>query len=337
MVTASTPKAFLFVLVAGAMTVLNAAADKVVLKDGTVEESTRVWESDRYVHFILKGTRSVEIRYTKEIVDHIEDANGVARSVVAKDSDVAPQPAAVSPTLLPTAAAQKIKDPSATPMPTAHGAQVVRGKPIRLERDFIERNRNLNFYDPRRAQRYWADRQSRRSSYAAAMAVLAAQYDHSVDWIETNMGQENDLGAIHASLIAAVEAEVSALPDRSNQEQGPTGPLEEKATSAPVENQNAHAAQERLPEPNPVHITAGEVSQSPVPAIAPGIPFYDPRRPQKYWASPKDHCASLQEAIQLLAKIYSVPAAHIESNLGESNDLSQIHANIQKSLGMVPK
>ena len=62
-----------------------------------------------------------------------------------------------------------------------------------------------------------------------------------------------------------------------------------------------------------------------------------PAVPQKYWASPKEHCASLQEAIQFLAKIYDVPVAHIESNLGESNDLSQIHANIQKSLGMVPK
>jgi len=197
-----------------------------------------------------------------------------------------------------------------------------------LERDFIERNRNLNFYDPRRPQRYWADRQSQHNSYAAAMAVLAAQYGHSVDWIEKNMGQENDLGTIHASLIAAVEAEAG---------QDSRAPLKDNATLAPAENQNSHVAQERLPEPNPVHAKTTEGAQSPVPAIPPGIPFYDPRRPQKYWASPKEHCASLQEAIQSLAKTYDVPVAHIESNLGESNDLSQIHARIQKSLGMIAK
>ncbi len=327
MVTTPFKKAFLLILLAGALTASNAFADKVVLKNGTVEESTRVWETDRYVHFILKGTRSVEIRYAKEIVDHIESADGAIRSVNAKKTDVTPQPPPASPTPLPAIEAKKA-DSFATPVPKAQGAQADQGKPIRLERGFIERNRNLTFYDPRRPQRYWADRQSQHHSYAAAMAVLASQYDHSVDWIEKNMGQENDLGTIHANLIAAVEAEA---------QQDSTAPLNAQATPAPAENQNTHVAQEPYPASNPVHTITREGAQSPVPAIPPGIPFYDPRRLQKYWASPKDHCASLQEAIQFLAKIYDVPVAHIESNLGESNDLSQIHASIQKSLGMIPK
>lgn len=327
MVTTPIKKAFVLILLAGTLTALNAFADKVVLKDGTVEETARIWETDRYVHFILKGTRAVEIRYAKEIVDHIEDAAGAIRSVNSKKPDAAPQPPPASPAPLPAIEAKKTGS-SATPVPKAQGFQADRGKAIRLERDFIERNRKLTFYDPRRPQRYWADRQSQHNSYAAAMAVLASQYDHSVDWIEKNMGQENDLGTIHASLIAAAEAEAA---------QDSTAPLKDNATPAPAENENTQVAQERLPEPNPVHAKTSEGAQSPVPAIPPGIPFYDPRRPQKYWASPKEHCANLQEAIQFLAKIYDVPVAHIESNLGESNDLSQIHASIQKSLGMIPK
>jgi hypothetical protein len=315
MVTTPFKIAFLLILLAGASTALNAFADKVVLKNGTVEESTRVWETDRYVHFILKGTRSVEIRYAKEIVDHIEDVDGAIRSVSSKKPDMSPQLPPDSPTPLPAIVAEKTDASD-------------QGKPIRLERDFIERNRKLAFYDPRRPQRYWADRQSQHHSYAAAMAALAAQYDHSVDWIEKNMGQENDLGTIHASLIAAVEAEAA---------QNSSTPLKAEATPAPAENQNTHEAQVPYPAPNPAHAMIREGAQSPVPAIPPGIPFYDPRRPQKYWVSPKDHCASLQEAIQFLAKIYDVPVAYIESNLGESNDLSQIHASIQKSLGMIPK
>jgi hypothetical protein len=335
MVTKPILKAVIFLLVIGTVTALNASADKVVLKDGTVEASTRVWETDGYVHFILKGTRSVEIRYSKEIVDHIEDAHGVIRSVGSKQSDVASSLSPESPRSPPTIAAKEAS-PSATPMPPIQGAYADRGRPIRSAPEFIERNRNLTFYDPRRPQRYWADRQSQHTSYAAAMAVLAAQYDRPVDWIEKHMGQENDLGAIHASLIAAVEAEASALPAQSNADADSKG-VKENTVPAPVEIQSSHFITASLPEPSPEHLKTSAGAQSPVPSIPAGIQFYDPRRPQKYWASPKDHCASLQEAIQLLAKLYGVPAAHVESNLGESNDLSQIHANIQKSLGIAPK
>ena len=47
-------------------------ADRIYLKDGTIEQSDRIWESDNYFHFILKGTENVEIRYAKAIVDHVD-------------------------------------------------------------------------------------------------------------------------------------------------------------------------------------------------------------------------------------------------------------------------
>lgn len=336
MVITPIKKAVLLLLFVGTLTALDAVADKVVLKDGKVEESARVWETDRYVHFILKGTRSVEIRYAKEIVDHIEGADGATRSVIVNHSGAAPE--SVQKTQAPASMlTSEKKSSSAAPLTTTEPPQADKGKLIRLDRAFIERNRNLSFYDPRRPQRYWADRQSQHAGYAAAMAVLATQYDHSIDWIEKHMGQENDLGAIHASLIAALEAEATSIGNQAHTEQGPNEPPKDTTTPASVENQGDQVPQEHPAQPTPMLIKVGEGSPSPVPAIPSGISFYDPRRPQKYWASPKDHCASLQEAIQLLAKIYGVPTTHIESNLGESNDLSQIHANIQKSLGMVQK
>jgi hypothetical protein len=50
----------------------SAAADTIFLKDGTTEQSERVWETEKFVHFILKGTKTVEIRYSKDIVERIE-------------------------------------------------------------------------------------------------------------------------------------------------------------------------------------------------------------------------------------------------------------------------
>lgn len=90
-------KTLLLLLLIGWVTVSGAVADKVLLKDGSVEESVRVWETDRYVHFILKGTRSVEIRYAKEIVDHIEGADGTIHAIAAKPPDSGMASAPVSP------------------------------------------------------------------------------------------------------------------------------------------------------------------------------------------------------------------------------------------------
>jgi hypothetical protein len=339
MVTTHIKITILFLLVVGTMTVLDAVADKVVLKNGAVEETSRVWESEHYVHFVLKGTRSVEIRYSKEIVDHIEGPDGVIRSVVAKGTDAVPTPQPVPTTAssAPVSNALGKGRPSATPTTkTAAPGDTDRNKSIQLDRSLIEKNRNLTFYDPRRAQRYWADRQSKHESYAAAMGVLSKQYGHPVDWIEKFMGQENDLGAIHGSLIAAVEAETAPIQTQAEIEKSTTEPPNEKSHVA-NDSKDLQAGHETAQVSTPSPIKVSEGALSPIGAIASGILFYDPRRSEKYWATPKDHFTSLQEAIDLIAKLYGVPTSHIEANLGDSNDLSQIHLNIQKSLGLVQK
>lgn len=82
------------------------------------------------------------------------------------------------------------------------------------------------------------------------------------------------------------------------------------------------------PSPAP---TSGAASTA-TPQGSPGIPFYDPRRPKKYWSSAARHHDSLPEAIAALAEEFDRPDAWIEENLGDSNDLSEVRATLAARL-----
>ena len=56
--------------------------------------------------------------------------------------------------------------------------------------------------------------------------------------------------------------------------------------------------------------------------------LYDPRRPKKYWSSESRHHDTFREAIAALAEDYNRPAAWIEENLGDSNELSDIRETL---------
>ena len=59
-----------------------------------------------------------------------------------------------------------------------------------------------------------------------------------------------------------------------------------------------------------------------------GLTFYDPRRPYKYWTGKDSKHKSYKEAIQALAKKYNRPVEWIQVNMGDTNDLVQIHHNL---------
>ena len=65
---------------------------------------------------------------------------------------------------------------------------------------------------------------------------------------------------------------------------------------------------------------------------ADGLRFYDPRREYIYWTSKTDKHKTFQAAIAALAKKYDRPAAWIQSNMGQTNDLDQIHRNLADGL-----
>ena len=63
-----------------------------------------------------------------------------------------------------------------------------------------------------------------------------------------------------------------------------------------------------------------------------GIVFYNPRRPFPYWAWETSKHKSYKDAIQALAQRYQRSPEWIKLNMGNSNDLKQIHQNLRTQL-----
>ncbi len=63
-----------------------------------------------------------------------------------------------------------------------------------------------------------------------------------------------------------------------------------------------------------------------------GLRFYDPRRKHKYWTSKTDKHKTFQAAVAALAKQYGRSDDWVQANMGETNDLDQIHSNLAAGL-----
>ena len=138
----------------------------------------------------------------------------------------------------------------------------------------------LAFYDPRRPDKYWTDKNSKHKNYKEAIQALANKYDRPPEWIQANMGDTNDLAEIHRNL---------AEPD-----------LDQTYTTA-----------------------------KPSVKKHPKIDFYSPRRPFPYWTDASTKHKSYKEAIQALAQNYEHSPEWIQQNMGQTNDLSEIHQNLR--------
>ncbi len=288
-------------------------ADKIVLKDGTIEQSDKIWESDNYYHFILKGTKDVEIRYAKAIVDHIERVpSEQSQRYVFSDPVKAGAPAEKDP-----AAVNQNPESSG-----AKGGYQSAGPVILPEEKIIKQNKGIAFYDPRRSNRYWVTQQSKHNTLKGALDAISALYRRSPQWVEAHMGEANDLGDIHQNLIAQLKKEQSEVP--ANDSKAPEIDAKEVTFESPRIEQG----------PNTPRTTnnAKPAALRPQPEPRKGIAFYDPRRPEKYWSSVRTRHNTLQEAIRALAGQYEVSEEWVSNHMGATNDLAEIHRNIQKSI-----
>jgi hypothetical protein len=68
---------------------------------------------------------------------------------------------------------------------------------------------------------------------------------------------------------------------------------------------------------------------SPKAGEASGIVFYNPRRTYPYWTDASEKYKSYKEAIQALAQKYDRPPEWIQKYMGQTNDLAEIHRNLQ--------
>lgn len=326
-------------------------ADRIILKDGTIEDSERVWQSGQYVHFILKGTKTIEIRYAKEIVDRIESSSTGQTLII--ESPSAKDQTADNP------AQDMIKKPVATVENDASEGlrpAITDNKNI-INRDLVAENKGIPFYDPRRRQIYWSSSASKHKSITAAMDMLAQMYGKPKEWIEKNMGEENDLGEIHKSLIMALDKEGTVnetasseqiLPKSapaSNETEAvpdlPNGKSAQSLAKQDVTNTDTHDREKpggmeksvKNEKSHAMPIAApGKIKGINLPVIPKGIPFYNPRRAEKYWIDPTHRFNTLQDALKALADLYGVSEDWIGDHLGQTNDLSEIHQNIRNNL-----
>lgn len=58
----------------------------------------------------------------------------------------------------------------------------------------------IEFYNPRRAQKYWTGTDSRHNTYQEALEALAGEFDRPPGWVESHMGESNDLEQIRQHL-----------------------------------------------------------------------------------------------------------------------------------------
>jgi hypothetical protein len=67
----------------------------------------------------------------------------------------------------------------------------------------------LEFYNPRRTDKYWTSKTARHSTFHEAIAALAKQYERTSDWVKSHMGETNDLNQIHQNLVRQQQEEKS--------------------------------------------------------------------------------------------------------------------------------
>lgn len=87
-------------------------------------------------------------------------------------------------------------------------------------------------------------------------------------------------------------------------------------------------------QPPPTPAPASGTVSSAAPPGPRGVPFYDPRRPKKYWSSATRHHDTLREAIAAFAEEFNRPLTWVEENLGDSNDLSDVRATLADRLSV---
>ena len=184
-------KSFALIFCAVILIPFNAGADIIFFKDGmkTVCQG-RAWEEKGEVKCEYEGTI---LSYQKEDVIRIQ------KTEIEKQPERLPETDPQVPLKAATKQATstpEIKQPPATEKkPLAQkDSKIVSTAPDMAE------TKGVQFYNPRRPQKYWTGSASKHHSYKDAIATLARQYDRSPEWIQHHMGESNDLYEIHQNL-----------------------------------------------------------------------------------------------------------------------------------------
>jgi hypothetical protein len=149
----------------------------------------RAWEEDGEIKCEYNGAILI---YQKKDVIRIEKIRIEKRTESRPDKIQTP----IKATAKQATVAPKIKQPAASQKkPFAQKeSKIVSKKPD------ISKTKGLEFYNPRRPQKYWTSATSKHNIFKEAIATLAKHYDRSPEWIQHHMGETNDLDEIHQNL-----------------------------------------------------------------------------------------------------------------------------------------
>ena len=182
----------------------NAAADIIFFKDGmkTVCQE-KAWEEEGEVRCEYGGAI---LSYQKKDVTRIEKT-GIEKqpeSLPGKDPQTPGKTAAKQ---APSAPEIKKPAPPGKKPVTQKVSKIVPPKPD------MAKTKGLQFYNPRRPQKYWTSEASKHHSFKEAIATLAKQYDRSPEWIQHHMGETNELSEIHQNLSMGKLNAPEAVPE----------------------------------------------------------------------------------------------------------------------------
>jgi hypothetical protein len=169
----------------------DAAADIIFFKDGmkTVCQE-KAWEEAgevrcEYGGAVLSYQKTDVIRIEKTVIEKQPE------SLPAKDPEMQ----------IKAAAKQAAPDPKIKiPDPSGKKSSASKNPKIFSKKLDSSETKGLEFYNPRRPQKYWTSAVSKHRSFKEAIATLAKHYDRSPEWIQHHMGDTNDLSEIHQNL-----------------------------------------------------------------------------------------------------------------------------------------
>jgi hypothetical protein len=168
----------------------NTEADIIFFSDGmkTVCQD-RAWEEEGEVRCEYDGAI---LSYQKKDVIRIEKTRIEKQPESLPDKTETP----IKTTAKQATAPSEIKQlaPSGTKPLTQKDPKNISTKPD------SSKTKGLEFYNPRRPQKYWTSATAKHHFFKEAVATLAKQYDRSPEWIQNHMGETNDLYEIHQNL-----------------------------------------------------------------------------------------------------------------------------------------
>ena len=323
-------------------------AEVITLLDGTVIEAGKVWEKDGLIHFYLEGYDGIVITYDKDIVDKIEGGAWTGKKLrpdgpdEPQAADSAPQkPVPAAPSTPPESPANDSpKQPSAAETaksipattPNASSSAQPTQPPDKVHQGTVK-----------------PAEKSVTPSKAAAVKAAPAQPQKSAQNSERKavtpppMESESIIPGVDKTEISEVAGLQFYNPRRPYKYWA--GPESKHRTfdeavaalAAKFERPPEWVA-ERLGSSNDLQQIYRNLSQPGLqldvgapPEKKPAIKFYDPRRSYKYWTGETERHRTLEDALDSLGRHYDRSAEWVKENIGETNDLAEIHQNLSES------